>query len=96
MTQGLQFYCDVFNHSAAWYARMSPRTQFIEPPWEITLTFADGTTQKQWVNARLWGLYRGMSVGPDSLQTMLMALERWLMEVAESQRVALMGCWFIF
>lgn len=76
---GLNFLIDVFNHSAEWYAH--PRVpSYIEPPFEITLTFPDGTVRKQWCNARLWNLYRGTSVGPYVLQSLLMALERWLLE----------------
>lgn len=81
--QGLNFIIDVFNHSAEWYAH--PRVPSdIEPPFEITLTFPDGTIRKQWCNARLWNLYRGTSVGPYVLQSLLMALERWLLEFAEA------------
>jgi len=81
--KGLDFIIDVLNHSAEWYAH--PRvSRDIEPPYEITLTFTDGTTKKQWCNARLWNLYRGTSVGPYVLQSLLMALERWLLEFAEA------------
>ena len=54
------------------------------PAWEITLTFADGFTRTQWGNPRLWNLYRGTSVGPYVLQSLLMTLERWLLECAET------------
>ena len=49
----------------------------------MALTFADGTSKTQWCNGRLWVLYRGTSVGPNVLQSLLMALERWLLEFAE-------------
>lgn len=80
--KALDFFNKVFNHSADWYAhpRLHDR---LEPPWEVELTFADGTTRKQWINPRLWGLYRGMTVGPYVLQSMLMALENWLLEFAK-------------
>ncbi|MHB9110576.1 MAG: hypothetical protein ACYDCO_26280 [Armatimonadota bacterium] len=82
--QGIDFVISVFNHSADWYAH--PRVQDIrvEPPFEIALTFADGTSQKQWCNFRLWNLYRGATVGPDALQSILMALEQSLLEIAEA------------
>lgn len=81
--KGLDFIIDVFNHSAEWYAH--PRVQRdIEPPYEIILTFTDGTMQRQWCNSRLWNWYRGTSVGPYVLQSILMALERWLLEYAEA------------
>lgn len=77
----LKFYYQVFNHSIDWYVH--PRLpDALEPAWEIEITFADGTVHKQWVNPRLWTAYRGLSVSPYVLQSMLMALEKWLLEVA--------------
>lgn len=81
---GLDFLIRVFNHSADWYAH--PRVHDrLEPARETELTFSDGTTQKQWSNPRLWNMYRGTSVGPDALMSLLMALERWLLEVADQR-----------
>jgi hypothetical protein len=81
---GLDFLIRVFNQSGEWYAH--PRVHDrLEPPFEMELKFGDGSTQKQWCNPRLWNLYRGMSVGPYVLQSYLMALERWLLELAEAQ-----------
>lgn len=81
---GLNFIVDVFNHSADWYAHPRVPDPLSDAPFEITLTFADGTSQTQWCNPRLWNLYRGASVGPYALQSFLMALERWLLVYAES------------
>ena len=81
--KALDFFINVFNHSADWYAH--PRVNDpLEPAWEIELTFTDGTNRKQWGNPRLWSLYRGMSVGPYVLQSLLMALEKWLLEFAST------------
>jgi len=80
--QALDFFIHVFNHSADWYAHPRVRDP-IEPIWEIELTFADGTTRKQWGNLKFWSLYRETSVGPDVLQSLLMALERWLLKLAD-------------
>lgn len=80
--KGMDFVIAVLNHSAEWYAH--PRvSENIEPPFEIELIFTDGISRRQWCNSRLWNLYRGSSVGPYVLQCLLMALERWLLEVAE-------------
>lgn len=81
--QGLNFIIEVFNHSAEWYAHPRVPSEFVEPPYKITLTFSDGTSRIQWCNDRLWNLYRGTSVGPYVLQCLLMALEQWLLELAE-------------
>ena len=82
--EGLDLIIAVLNHSADWYARPRVRLEAVEPPFEMSLTFADGTSRTQWCNERLWMLYRGTSVGPDVLQSILMALEYWLLELAES------------
>jgi hypothetical protein len=82
--KGLDFLINVFNHCADWYAH--PRLDNpLEPAWEVELKFADGTKQKQWGNLRLWNLYRGTSVGPYALQSLLMALEKWLLDLARTQ-----------
>lgn len=73
----------VFNRSGDWYAHPRVRER-LEPPWEIEIRFADGTTRRQWANPRLWQLYRGTSVGPYVLQSLLMAFEKWLLECAEN------------
>ena len=85
---GLDFVIAVFNHSIDWYAH--PRiADHLEPAFEVELRFSDGTSHRQWVNGRLWNLYRGTSVGPYVLQSILMALERWLFEVAEERAAEL-------
>lgn len=83
--QGLDFIIAVFNHSADWYAHPRVHSEYVEPPFELTLTFADGTSRTQLCNARLWNLYRGTSVGPCVLQCLLMATERWLLELGEAR-----------
>jgi hypothetical protein len=88
--KALAFFIEVFNHSAEWYAH--PRVHDrLEPAFEIELTFADGSTRKQWGNPRLWNLYRGTSVGPNVLQSLLMALEKWLLEFATARPKELDG-----
>lgn len=82
---GLAIVFAVFNHGADWYAHPRVGAAQVEPPFPMLLTFADGSSKTQWCNGRLWGLYRGMSVGPYVLQCLLMALERWLLEVGETQ-----------
>lgn len=85
LREGLAFVVSVFNHSADWYAHPRVHSEFVEPPVQLELSFADGSTRVQWCNARLWNLYRGTSVGPNVLQSILMALEHWLLEFAEAR-----------
>ena len=81
--KAIAFLVELFDHSGNWYGSKRIPVQFVEPPFEITLTFSDGTQKAQWCNARLWNLYRGTSVGPYVLQSALMALEQWLLSFAE-------------
>ena len=81
---GLDFIISVFNQSAEWYADPRVRLEYDEPRIEIILSFEDGTSRTQWCNSRLWNLYRGTTVAPYALQSLLMALERWLMELGMS------------
>jgi len=53
-------------------------------PMELEVDFGDGTTCRQWANPRLWMMYRGGMPGPYVLQSALMALEKWLLDLAES------------
>jgi hypothetical protein len=85
-TKALAFMVHVFNHSADWYAHPRAWSQWpIEEPSEVALTFANGTSKMQWCNERLWGWYRGMLVGPYALQSLLMAMEHGLLELAEAR-----------
>jgi len=83
--QAIDFLLELLNYSATWYGEQRLPLQFVEPPEQVTLTFADGTTQSQWSNGRLWNLYRGTSVGPYVLQSALMALEHWLLAFGEAR-----------
>jgi hypothetical protein len=86
-TKGIAFANEIFGHSAQQYAHPRARPVGIESPFEVTLTFADGTTRTQWCSARLWLLYRGTSTSPEVLQCILMALERMLLEVADAEAI---------
>lgn len=79
--KAFDFFISIFDHCTDWYVK--PRVSDpLEPAWKIPVTFSDGTQQIHWGNARLWNLYRGTSVGPYALQSMLMALEMGLLELA--------------
>lgn len=82
---GVDFLLGVLNRSADWYSKSRVRTTGIETPSAIHLTFSGGASKQQWANGRLWQWYRGFSVGPTILQSMLMALERWLLDFAEKE-----------
>jgi hypothetical protein len=83
--EGLDFVIKLLNHSADWYAHRRVRDEYVDLPLEIALALPNGGSRSQWCDARLWNWYRGSSVGPYVLQSMLMALERWLIELAEAR-----------
>ncbi|MHB1154031.1 MAG: P-loop NTPase family protein [Eubacteriales bacterium] len=49
----------------------------------VYIDVEDDLTIKQLCGGRLWGLYRGISAGPNLFECMLMALEKWLLEFIE-------------
>ena len=81
-SKALRFALRVFNQSARAYVH-SRYGLPLELASEVELTFSDGKTCRQWCNGRLWNLYRGFSVGPYVLQSILMAMEKWLLGYAE-------------
>lgn len=81
--KAIAFFQRLFNHVAQCYSNPKYNNS-LEPAYEVELTLADGTKVRQWCNNRLWLLYRGTSVGPYVLQSALMALELYLLEVAQS------------
>ena len=83
-TKGLAFVTDVLNHSANTYAEVRG-AHALEPAKKVQLTFPEGKLKYHWANQRLWNLYRGTSVGPNVLISMLMALERYLLDIAEER-----------
>ena len=81
---GRQFVLNLCNYCVDCYGKQVSPLQYVENPYEITLTLTNGSTRSQWCNPRLWGMYRGLSVTPYVLQSSLMALEVWLLEIADS------------
>ena len=91
--KGLDFILQLLNHSAEEYANSdldSPQ-RYSSVPIEtstattdkVEITLADGTLVDQYWHGRLWGAYREQSVVPNLLQSALMALENWLVDLAE-------------
>lgn len=82
-TIGLKFIVRLLNHCSNCYADPEISREFVEYPFKVTLQLPDGTNAEQWCSERLWLLYRGTSIGPHVIQSALMALESWLLELCE-------------
>ncbi|MCK4797777.1 MAG: ATP-binding protein, partial [Spirochaetes bacterium] len=55
--------------------------------------FVDNKVIKQYISNRLWCMYRGTQVAPYLLESMHMALEKWLLEVARSASKEVIESW---
>jgi hypothetical protein len=83
---GLQLVLDLINTTSelyAWSDLDSPAGQ--ELP-KVTVMLNDGREIKQYLSWRLWAGYRGNTVLPETLQSSLMALEKWILELAKSDQ----------
>ncbi|MCD4829522.1 MAG: hypothetical protein K8R90_08875 [Candidatus Cloacimonetes bacterium] len=76
---GLKFIIDTVNRAVEVYAA-SDRGDHLET---IELV-VDGKTVTQHIDDRLWKMYRGLSNGPSVLDSMHMALEKWLLNNAKT------------
>lgn len=90
--KGLDFIIELLNRSAQVYAYSdleSPSrhgihsTRVNNEPKQIKIPLSDGTYVNQYYSGRLWQAYRGHSVVPYLLQSALMALENWLVNIVE-------------
>ncbi|MER2512256.1 MAG: ATP-binding protein [Nitrosomonas ureae] len=86
---GFKSIIDLLNHSGIWYGERRWLDFRLESAWQITLDVPGEGQVTQWANPRLWCLFRGISVGPYVLQTALMALESWLLEISKMEGVDL-------
>lgn len=59
---------------------------------EIEIRCAD-TTNKQYINKYLWGIYRGYENTPELLQSIHMALEKFLLDYTSSTEVNILECY---
>ena len=81
--KAVDFILGLLNHAGTSYVTALWPDRVLEPATEVSLAIPGRGTVKQWANRRLYGLYRGNQVGPDSLTSMLMALESWLLRIGE-------------
>ncbi|HEY3863700.1 MAG TPA: hypothetical protein VGO59_17635 [Verrucomicrobiae bacterium] len=82
--KGMDFILRLVNHAVASYGNPKVFHRYIELPTKISFELPDGSSHEQWCNPRLWLMYRAASVGPKLLECALMALERWLLDLCET------------
>ena len=81
---GVRLALDLANHAAAWYGERKFGSDALEPAFRITLAVPGHGNVEQWANEHLWLAYRGTSVTPYVIQSALMALEAWLLELCQN------------
>ena len=75
--KAVDFIVQLANDSAARFTASTFGAECWSIPWPIGDAGAALVCSE-----RLWGLYRGVTVGPSDLESALMALERWLLRMA--------------
>lgn len=77
---GLKFVTEVINYSIDFYVKTE--CDYKHKFTEIEIELNDGTKVKQWAAWELWAAYRGSSVTHYAIESLLMSLEKYLLETA--------------
>jgi hypothetical protein len=64
------------------------QSEFANEVREVEVHHADNNVTKQWISSRLWNAYRGNKVSTSLLESMHMALEKWLLDFVKQASVA--------
>lgn len=90
----VNFILSFTNRSIEYFAK----TQFAEHEVEEVDVVLDPSEPplKQYICNRIWNIYRGTQVAPGLLESMHMALERWLLGVAKSASPDVLAKWCLY
>lgn len=91
--KAIQFLVEIVNCTIGHYATRHSDSDNLE---EITIHLQDGKKTTQWGSASLWEIYRGavQLVMPDLLQSIHMALEKYLLDLMEKENIQLVESMF--
>jgi hypothetical protein len=78
----IDFIISFVNRAVECYAKSAQKNGLDDNIEEIKLTFNDGRSVKQFISTRLWSAYRGTAVSTPLLESIHMALEKYLLENA--------------
>jgi hypothetical protein len=79
--QTLDFILELANKTAKHYSTSSLAQNELD---EVEVIFNDNTVVKQHISSRLWEIYRGTHVCSTLLESVHMALEKWLLEYGKT------------
>jgi hypothetical protein len=82
-----------FTNRAAEYYRRSELGREVSV---VKVFLDDNQTREQYISDRLWNMYRGTHVSTDLLQSMHMALERWLLMNANVVTKEIIESWCLY
>ena len=83
---GVQLVLNLSNHAGSCYGERIAVPDTMERAYKINLHIPGHVNIEKWANDRLWRSYRGFSVVPYLIQSALMALEAWLLDMCENSR----------
>lgn len=93
--ESLDCILELINYSTECYEKSHLNIDYKEC-YCIELIFSDMEHHKQICSDRLWKMHRGTSVTPSLLKSILMALEKWLLDVVEeSPEIAKEYCLYL-
>ena len=82
--QALNLIISLLNQASQTYADVTANGgDMIESPTHDEFELPDGSRKSMHSGGRLWAMYRGAGGAPDFLQSALMALEYWLLEIVK-------------
>lgn len=79
----LDFILSLTNKTVEYYKKSSLSKNEIQ---EVEIFTDDTKTRTQYISCRLWEMYRGTHVAPSLLESVYMALEKWLLELGKSAK----------
>lgn len=90
--EGMAFIVNFINYAVDFYAN-TPNIQYKHNVTKVDVVIDDQTVSLKYACAELWFAYRGFSVTSHLLESLLMSLEKYLLEIAriksETSRIAL-------
>lgn len=78
---GVKFIIEFINYAVDFYVNSD--CEYKHNISKIELVLKDGTTSKLWASPQLWVAYRGLSVTSYLMVSLLMSLEKYLLEIAK-------------
>lgn len=81
--KGIEFIVEFINYAVEFY--VNAKCHYKHEVVEVTFSLNDGTPIKQYGGQELWLAYRGISVTDDLLQSLLMTLEKHLLDLASTK-----------